>query len=148
MEDSRWLKTSLVQVAWAASHTRNSYFSAQFHRLVGRRGKKRALVAVAHSLLEVIHHLLLTGCQFNDLGADYFDKRDEEKGGSQKTEAALETFAPVLRSILLQNGVSDRISIRQEWFSAQLFPAPGVESAELRGSAISTGGGFTNEKLA
>ena len=76
---SRWLKTTLVQSAWAASHTKNSYFSAQYHRLVGRRGKKRALVAVAHSLLEVIHHLLLTGCEFNDLGADYFDKRDQQR---------------------------------------------------------------------
>jgi transposase len=47
---SRWLRTALVQAAWAASHTKDSYFRAQFRRLVGRRGKKRALVAVAHSL--------------------------------------------------------------------------------------------------
>lgn len=76
---SRWLRTALVQAAWAATHTKNSYFGAQYRRLVGRRGKKRALVAVAHSLLIVIYHVLLTGRPFNDLGADYFDKLDSKR---------------------------------------------------------------------
>lgn len=76
---SRWLRTSLVQAAWAASHTKDSYFHAQFHRLVGRRGKKRALVAVAHSLLIVIYHILLTGRPYCDLGVDYFDKLDSTR---------------------------------------------------------------------
>lgn len=73
---SRWLRTALVQAAWAATHTKNSYFRAQYRRLVGRRGKKRALVAVAHSLLIVIYHVLQTGQPYKDLGLDYFDKLD------------------------------------------------------------------------
>lgn len=73
---SRWLRATLVQAAWAATHTKNSYFRAQYRRLVGRRGKKRALVAVAHSLLIVIYHVLLTGRPYQDLGVDYFDKLD------------------------------------------------------------------------
>jgi transposase len=73
---SRWLRAALVQSAWAATHTKSSYFRAQYRRLVGRRGKKRALVAVAHSLLVVIYHMLLTGRPFQDLGIDYFDKLD------------------------------------------------------------------------
>lgn len=73
---SRWLRAALVQAAWAASHTKASYFGAQYRRLVGRRGKKRALVAVAHSLLVVTYHVLRTGRPYQDLGADYFEKLD------------------------------------------------------------------------
>jgi transposase len=76
---SRWLRTTLVQAAWAASRTKNSYFRAQFRRLVGRRGKKRAIVAVAHSLLIVVYHVLLTNHAYEDLGVDYFDKLNEDR---------------------------------------------------------------------
>ena len=76
---NRWLRTALVQAAWAASHAKNSYFHAQYRRLAARRGKKRALVAVAHSLLVVIHVLLSTDAEFEDLGADYFERRDEDR---------------------------------------------------------------------
>ena len=76
---SRWLRSTLVQAAWAASHTKNSYFRAQYRRLAPRRGKKRALVAVAHSLLVVIYHVLLTGRPFEDLGVAYFDKLDSAR---------------------------------------------------------------------
>jgi transposase len=76
---SRWLRCALVQAAWAATHAKKSYFRAQYHRLVGRRGKKRALVAVAHSLLVVIYHILKTGCAFQDLGVDYFDRLDAQR---------------------------------------------------------------------
>lgn len=76
---SRWLKAALVQAAWAASHTKKSYFHAQYRRLAGRRGKKRALVAVAHSLLTVIYHILLTDCTYEDLGVGYFDKLDQAR---------------------------------------------------------------------
>ncbi len=68
------LRAALNQSAWAASRTKNSYFRAQYRRLVGRRGKKRALVAVAHSLLVVIYHVLLSEEPYQDLGVDYFDK--------------------------------------------------------------------------
>jgi len=73
---NRWLRAALSQAAWAASRTKQSYFRAQYRRLVGRRGKKRAIVAVGHSLLVVIYHVLLTGRPYQDLGVDYFDKLD------------------------------------------------------------------------
>jgi len=76
---SRWLKATLVQAAWAASRTKNSYFRQQYRRLCARRGKKRALVAVAHSLLVVIYHVLATGMTYKDLGADYFDNLDSSR---------------------------------------------------------------------
>lgn len=76
---NRWLRRALVQGAWAASHTKESYLSAQFRRLAARRGKKRALVAVAHSLLVSIYHVLGRKVEYQDLGADYFDRLDPER---------------------------------------------------------------------
>lgn len=77
---NRWLRQALVQAAWAASHEKNSYLAAQYRRLVGRRGKKRALIAVAHSLLVIIYHLLKDPtCRYQDLGSDYFDRLDPER---------------------------------------------------------------------
>ncbi len=74
-----WLRPALVQAAWAASHT-DSYFAAQFHRLRARRGDKRAAVAVAHSILIVVYHLLANPeAVYTDLGADYFTKRNADK---------------------------------------------------------------------
>jgi transposase len=73
---NQWLRTTLVQVAWAASHTKRTYLSAQYHRLVGRRGKKRALVAVGHTILVMIYHVLKKGTPYAELGADYFDRLD------------------------------------------------------------------------
>lgn len=71
---SRWLRAALCQAAWAASRKKDSYFQAQFRRLAGRRGKKRALMAVGHSLLVVIYHILKDDLTFKDLGADYFER--------------------------------------------------------------------------
>jgi transposase len=69
-----WLKRALCQAAWAASHTRDTYFAAQFRRLAAKRGKKRAIIAVAHSLLVVIYTMLKQGKGYLELGADYFEK--------------------------------------------------------------------------
>jgi transposase len=74
----RWLKTLLVQCAWAAKRKKGSYFNAQFHRLTARRGPKKAACAVAASLLTTIYHMLKDGTQFQDLGADHFDRRSKE----------------------------------------------------------------------
>lgn len=71
---NRWLRTALVQSAWAATHTKDSYAQAQYRRLVGRRGKKRALFAVADSQLIAIYHMLKYDTEYRDLGGDYFDK--------------------------------------------------------------------------
>lgn len=71
---NRWLKRALTEGAWAASHSKNSYLAAQFHRLAGRRGKKRALQAVAHSILVIFYHMLKSPAEYQDLGRDYFDR--------------------------------------------------------------------------
>lgn len=76
---NRWLKRTLVQAAWAASHTKNSYLAAQYRRLVGRRGKKRALVAVGHSMLVIFYHMLRNGTTYADLGGDFFDRLEPER---------------------------------------------------------------------
>jgi transposase len=69
-----WLKRALCLAAWAASHTRNTYFSAQYRRLAARRGKKRAIIAVAHSLLIVIYCMLKQDRTYEELGGDHFDR--------------------------------------------------------------------------
>jgi len=76
---NRWLKRTLVQAAWAASHTKHSYLAAQYRRLVGRRGKKRALVAVGHSLLVIFYHMLKDKTTYTELGADFFDRLEPER---------------------------------------------------------------------
>ncbi len=76
---NQWLRTTLVQVAWAASHTKRTYLSAQYRRLASRRGKKRALVAVGHTILVMIYHMLREGTIYSDLGGDYFDRLDTER---------------------------------------------------------------------
>lgn len=73
-----WLKTALVQAAWSAARTNNSYLRAQFHRLRGRRGAKKAIVAVAASMLTSIYHMLERRATYQDLGHDYFDRQDKE----------------------------------------------------------------------
>ena len=75
-----WLRAALVEAAWAASRTKDTYLGAQFHRLRARRGDKRAAVAVAHSILIVVYHLLANSeAIFTELGGDYFRKRNPEQ---------------------------------------------------------------------
>lgn len=73
-----WLKTMLVQCAWAASRKKDSYYKAQFNRLRSRRGPKKAICAVAASMLTAIYHMLKDGTFHQDLGADHFDRRSTE----------------------------------------------------------------------
>ena len=75
-----WLKGVLTEVAWSISRLRQqTYLGAQYHRLARRRGKRRAVVAVAHSVVVIVYHLLATKQPYQDLGADYFDQRDKER---------------------------------------------------------------------
>lgn len=74
-----WLKALLVQSAWAASRKKDSYLRAQFHRLKARRGAKKAVVAVAASLLSIAFHLLRDGTLYEDLGPGHFDQRDRQR---------------------------------------------------------------------
>jgi transposase len=76
---SKWLRSTLVQAAWAASRKKNSYFHAQYGRLAGRRGKKRAAIAVARSLLTIIYYVIRDHVQYKDLGQDYFDKLNSKR---------------------------------------------------------------------
>jgi len=73
-----WLKTTLVQCAWAASRKRASYLQAQYHRLRARRGPKKAVCAVAASILTAAYHMLKDGTVYADLGPDHFDRRAKE----------------------------------------------------------------------
>ena len=73
-----WLKTMLVQCAWAAIRKKDSYYQAQFLRLRHRRGPQKAICAVAASILTAIYHMLKDGTEHHDLGADYFDRRSTE----------------------------------------------------------------------
>ena len=73
---SDYLREALVQAAWAASHTKQTYLAAQYRRLAKRLGKKKALVAVGHTLLVMIYHVLARQKSYKELGGDYFDKRN------------------------------------------------------------------------
>lgn len=73
------LVAALTQAAQAAAHTKNAYLSAQFHRIAGRRGKKRAIVAVAHSILVMAYHMIQRKQPYQELDSNYFDKRDMQK---------------------------------------------------------------------
>jgi len=70
-----WLKTTMIQAAWAATRTNGSYYQAQFRRLKSRHGPKKAICAVAASMLTAIYHMLKDGTPHQDLGADHFDRR-------------------------------------------------------------------------
>ena len=74
-----WLKAALVQCAWAASRKKASYFQAQFQRLRQRRGPKKAICAVAASMLTAVWHMLRDGTFYHDLGPDHFHRRTQEQ---------------------------------------------------------------------
>jgi transposase len=76
---SRWLGIGLTEAALAATRTKNTYLAAQYQRLRPRRGHKRALGAVKHSMLVAIWHMLTTGELYRDPGADYFNRRDPDR---------------------------------------------------------------------
>jgi transposase len=74
----RFLKQMLIQAAHGAGASKNNYLSALFRRLTARRGKKRAAIAVARTILVIAFHMLRDGTAYTDLGPDYLDKRDEQ----------------------------------------------------------------------
>jgi transposase len=74
-----WLKTTLVQAAWAAVRVKGGYLQAQFHRLRARRGTKKAIIDVAASMLAAIWHMLRNQTEWHDLGAAHFDRADARK---------------------------------------------------------------------
>jgi len=77
---NNWLKTALMEAGWAASHTKDTYLAAQYGRISRRRGKKRACVAVGHSILTIVYHLLShPESHYSDLGPDYFQLQDKQR---------------------------------------------------------------------
>ena len=76
---SPWLRATLVQAAWAAAHSKGTYLAARYQRLARRRGVKRALVAVAHTILGIIYQVLKRGVTYSELGADYYDRLQPER---------------------------------------------------------------------
>jgi len=74
---NRWLRQALVEAAHAASHTKNTYLAAQYRRIAARRGQKKALLAVAHTILVILYHVLQRRQPYQDLGNNYFDERDK-----------------------------------------------------------------------
>ncbi len=71
-----WLRSALIEAAHAAARSQGTYLAAQYRRLAARRGAKRAAVAVGHSILVSVYHLLRDGEPYHDLGGHYFDERD------------------------------------------------------------------------
>jgi transposase len=75
---NRWLRTALVEAAWAATRT-DSALAARYRRVMRHRGHKKAVVAVAHAMLRVVYHLLAEGTTYREPGADYFDRRHAQR---------------------------------------------------------------------
>lgn len=73
-----YLTAALVEAAWAASRKKNCFLAAQYHRLAARLGKKRAAIAVAHSILVILYHVLRNQTPYNELGPDHYDQRHKE----------------------------------------------------------------------
>jgi transposase len=76
---NRWLRQVLVDIAHVASKTKNTYLAAQYKRIAARRGKKRALIAVGHTVLIIVYTLLTRQQPYQDLGAAYFDQREQHR---------------------------------------------------------------------
>jgi transposase len=75
----RWLRQSLVAIAHVASKTNNTYLAAQYRRIAARRGKKRALIAVGHTILTIVYMMLTRRQPYQALGAAYFDQREQHR---------------------------------------------------------------------
>jgi transposase len=75
---SPYLRAALTQAAWAVAHTKQTYLAAQYHRLARRMGRKKALVAVAHSLLVIVYHVIDRRANYRELGGDYFDRQQHQ----------------------------------------------------------------------
>jgi transposase len=87
---NRWLRRALIEAARAAARTKGSYFGAQYRQIAKRRGPNKAAVAVAHSLSDLIWHMLTTGECYHDLGDDYFQRRRDPEREARRLVAQLE----------------------------------------------------------
>jgi transposase len=78
-DGNKWLRRTLCQAAWAVSRKKNCYLSSQFKRITARRGPKRALMAVAHSMLVIGYHMLKTNHGYHELGGNYLDQINKDQ---------------------------------------------------------------------
>ena len=85
-----WLRATLIEAAQAAARTRGTYLATQYH-LGARRGKKKAVVALGHTILTIAYHLLTEQTTYQDLGPTYFDHRDQQRV-TQRLVARLEAL--------------------------------------------------------
>lgn len=69
----------LTEAAWAATRTKDTFYNARYHKLAARRGKKRALIGVGHSLLKSVYHVLNGDGKYRELGANHVIKAQEQK---------------------------------------------------------------------
>ena len=74
-----WLRQVLIEIAHVASKTKDTYLAAQYRRIAARRGKKRALIALGHTILVIIYHILSERKPYHELGGTYFDQREREQ---------------------------------------------------------------------
>jgi transposase len=87
---SRWLRTALIEAAHAAARTKGTYLGAQYGRIKGKRGHRKAIVAVAHSILIIAYHVLTRNEPYAELGGDYFLKRQESSAYLRRLVQQLE----------------------------------------------------------
>jgi transposase len=90
-QSNRTLRTTLVQASWAAIRKKDAYLGALYHRVAARRGKKRAIIAVARTILQAAYYMVLRQVLYQDLGADYFDKLNKQRT-SQRLVRRLESL--------------------------------------------------------
>jgi len=102
---NRWLRRALVQSAWAVSHKKNCFLTAQFYRRAARRGAKKAIVATAHQLLVIAFHILRDGTVYREKGGNYFDQLNPERT-KRKLMARLERMG---FDVILRHSTTDRI---------------------------------------
>ena len=87
---NQWLRRTMIESARAAARTKNTYYAAQYRQIARRRGPNKAAVTVAHSLIDVVWHLLSTGEIFTDPGADYFERRSDPEHQARRLTGQLE----------------------------------------------------------
>ncbi len=75
---SRWLRQALTEAAHGATHTKKSYLATLYQRIAARRGRKKAVIAVAHAILVICYSVLTRQEPYQELGANYFDERERQ----------------------------------------------------------------------
>jgi transposase len=93
------LRTGLVQSAQSAARSRNTYFAALYRRIAARRGKKRAIIAVAHAILKVVYHMLTRNTTYQDLGGDYFAKLNSNRNEERMIKQLMERGYTVAKNL-------------------------------------------------